>query len=1099
MSFSSVRVEGALIPGDILDQVAKGEAAGQRPQDFGLERNRRLTDEISTAWQDAVTHWRALNRSLGRLSDEDPATTQTREQWVLPLLQSLGYDKVAFMAKAAEVAGQSFAISHRAGERDDSPPIHIVGFRADLNARPPSGRPRLSPHALVQEYLNRTEHLWGIVTNGRQLRLLRDSSRMSRPSYVEFDLEQMMNAELFSDFCLLYRLLHRTRLPKTQADAAKCLLETYHQQGIEQGSRVREKLRDGVEAVLKLVGQGLLDHPANSRLVEELRSGRLTPEEYYRQLLRMVYRLLFLMVTEERGLIIVNDPQRLYERFYSVTRLRELCARPYAVTWRHDDLWQGLLATFALFADESTGAKLGMSPLNGSLFGPQAMPALADSRLANGVMLEALRHLSFFHDQKVSRRVNYAALDVEELGSVYESLLDYRPIVRDADSRLQFELAFGTERKTTGSYYTRPELVAELIKSALEPVIEAKLASVSSVAAARHSERSEESPLREAKARALLSIKVCDPACGSGHFLLAAARRIGRELAKLRSGEDEPTPEQFRLAVREVIQHCIYGVDLNPLAVDLCKLALWIEGHSTGKPLSFLDHRIRCGNSLVGVFSLDVLKEGIPDDAYKPVTGDDKKVASAIRKRNRQERETGQMELGFSGPVDPAADLPLFANAAATLDAITDDTPAEVKRKADTYDRARQDVIWWRDKTACDIWTAAFFVPLNDANNPAVPTTDRLWSYLERPKAADGRLLGMAGGLAVASRFFHWPLEFPEVFAQGGFDCVLGNPPFVNVIEGRLDERMKGFIRVTRGSVQGAADLAYYFVDLGLSLVLKANGWVGLVQPRGFLNAPGALELRAGLSRHNRSPRMVYVPPQSNLFSGAAVFVCLVAIGPSGVARVTMSEALDSAEWRVVQVADANWWAVVQGSCSGLTATPSATGDRIGDLYEVTASMTAADAYEVKPFVRDDLEGPGLKLVTTGLIDPGKCMWSAVLCRYLGVDYAAPRIDPEAPLPPSLQRRLIRARRPKVMVAGLSKRIECFLDEAGEYVGAVSTYTVLHPQDDVAALKVLADFLLSESATAQFRIELGGNAMGGGNITMKKRFLQDLRLPTCHE
>jgi hypothetical protein len=775
MTFSCVRIEGALIPGDILEQVAKGEVTGQKPQDFGLDKNRRLTDEISSAWQDALTYWKALERSLNRLGAEDPATTQTREQWVVPLLQSLGYDKVAFMSKAAEVSGQLFAISHRAGASEDNPPLHIVGLRADLNARPPSGRPRLSPQALVQEYLNRTEHLWGIVTNGRLLRLLRDSSRMSRPSYVEFDLEQMMTGEKFADFCLLYRLLHRTRLPNTAADAPSCLLESYHQQGIEQGGRVREKLRDGVEAVLKLVGQGLLDHPANAELRDKLSSGRLKPEDYYCQLLRLVYRLLFLMVTEERDLIAVTGSSDAYRRYYSISRLREVCARPYAVTWRHDDLWQGLLTTFALFANENTGIKLGLSPLNGSLFGPRAMPLIEESRLANRVTLEALRHLSLFQDQKVTRRINYAALDVEELGSVYESLLDYHPIVRDVDGRLQFELAFGTERKTTGSYYTRPELVAELIKSALEPVIEAKLASC-------HSERSEESRLREEKIRALLSIKVCDPACGSGHFLLAAARRIGRELAKLRSAEDEPTPEQFRLAVREVIQHCIYGVDLNPLAVDLCKLALWIEGHSTGKPLSFLDHRIKCGNSLVGVFSLDVLKQGIPDDAYKPVTGDDKKVAAALRKRNKQECQAGRMmSLDFGQPVDPAADLPLFASAARALDSISDDTPADVKHKAEEYDKLRTETAHWHDEMACDLWTAAFLLPLTPAGAALVPTNNALWAYIEKPKAAPQRLVAAADDAARQVTAFHWPLEFPEVFEQGGFDCFLGNPPWERI------------------------------------------------------------------------------------------------------------------------------------------------------------------------------------------------------------------------------------------------------------------------------------------------------------------------------
>ena len=154
----------------------------------------------------------------------------------------------------------------------------------------------------------------------------------------------------------------------------------------------------------------------------------------------------------------------------------------------------------------------------------------------------------------------------------------------------------GSERKSTGSYYTRPELVHELIESALVPVMEDRIAQ-----AEKTTEGKDLRVERDAKIKAILAMTVCDPACGSGHFLLAAARRLGKELARIKTGEDEPTPEEFHLAVREVIQHCIYGVDLNPLAVDLCKLAMWLEGHWAGKPLSFLDHRIRCGNSLVGV------------------------------------------------------------------------------------------------------------------------------------------------------------------------------------------------------------------------------------------------------------------------------------------------------------------------------------------------------------------------------------------------------------------------------------------------------------------------------------------------------------------
>ena len=250
---------------------------------------------------------------------------------------------------------------------------------------------------------------------------------------------------------------------------------------------------------------------------------------------------------------------------------------------------------------------------------------LENCHLANRDLLKAIWHLSYYQDERGTiRRVNYAYLDVEELGSVYESLLDYRPVIVAESGHPVFKLAEGTERKSTGSYYTPRELVAELVKSALEPVLEERLAAAKTT---------------EEKERAILSIKVCDPATGSGHFLLAAARRLGKELARVRTGEEEPSPEAQREAIRDVITHCIYGVDVNPLAVELCKVALWIEGHTPGKPLTFLDHRIKCGNSLIGVFDLFVLEEGIPDDAYKPVTGDDKATAKALRKQNGNERK----------------------------------------------------------------------------------------------------------------------------------------------------------------------------------------------------------------------------------------------------------------------------------------------------------------------------------------------------------------------------------------------------------------------------------------------------------------------------
>ena len=370
------------------------------------------------------------------------------------------------------------------------------------------------------------------------------------------------------------------------------------------------------------------------------------------------------------------------------------------------------------------------------------------------------------------QRVNYSALDVEELGSVYESLLDFQPVYIEHAEGLIFELRTGSERKSTGSYYTRPELVRELIESALVPVMQDRLAS------AKDSDPAKE---KETKQQAILSMSVCDPACGSGHFLLAAARRLGRELAKVRTGEEEPTPKEFHLAVRDVISHSIYGVDVNPLAVDLCKLALWLEGHWTGKPLSFLDHHIKCGNSLVGVIEPTVLEEGVPDEAYTAVTGDAKAAATAYKRENKQarerlERSRKQGRLRFN----VGEGLRVLAHGAREISAVTEETPADVRQKAQRYAALRDTGDFNQELLASHLWTAAFFAELRESTDKRVPTTEELERCLEK-LPVNGSTLRYAFDLANEGRFFHWKLEFSEVFENGGFDVVLGNPPWERI------------------------------------------------------------------------------------------------------------------------------------------------------------------------------------------------------------------------------------------------------------------------------------------------------------------------------
>jgi hypothetical protein len=804
MTLLTIRIEGGLLSPDFLETIH--EQSGQKPADFGLDARRSLVDEVTAVWSDVRAYWEAFERRRARTKDGESLTSATREAWIIPLLEALGY-RLTFQRRAAEADGRNYAISHRAGDDEKGPPVHIVAFDQKLGERPPAGRGTMAPHALVQDYLNRSDDTWGIVTNGATLRLLRDSVYFSRPSYVEFDLQGMLEGERLDEFILFYRLAHRTRLAAAGEDGSRCLLESYHQAAVEQGGRIRDGLRKAVEGAILTLANGFLSHPKNGELRAAIAKGDpstdsgqgLAASGYYQQLLYLIYRLLFLMVAEERNLLVLadnEDPKGLgrplgsgrgdyYLDHYSITRLRRLAEAPLSGPQRFDDLYLSLRTLFQVLRDETQAPALGVPALNGELFDVGRTRHLEAAYLNNRDLLSAIRQLSYFTPEKeqVRRRVNYAALDVEELGSVYESLLDEYPIITspptfllrgEGSFRPKFSFVQGTERKTTGSYYTARELVKETLDSALDPVIAERLKATAESAATGGRRSEPAAKMREAQIAALLAIRVCDSACGSGHFLLASARRIGRALAQVATGEDEPSPEAVRHWTREAIIHCIYGVDKNPLAVDLCKVALWIEGFSEGKPLTFLDAHIKCGDSLVGVFDLKVLDDGIPDEAFDPVTGDDKPTARGLKRRNKEER-AGQ--LGMTYKEEQAALDEAVRHWQAQLDS-PEDTPAQVRRKQAAYRKLQQqeDI----QRTACDLWTAAFFTPLTAANGDAgvIPTTAALQDYRRQPGAADPRVVAHARALAVRNQFFHWPLEFPHVFAQGGFTVILGNPPW---------------------------------------------------------------------------------------------------------------------------------------------------------------------------------------------------------------------------------------------------------------------------------------------------------------------------------
>ncbi len=757
----------------MVAKIDRCKAGDQSDGSYGVRKGLTIREEIALAFRVGQAHFDAFPFA-------DSPTAQATRRFVRGLLsEALGF---------ADLGDEVGTIAGLDGSRV---PVIIVPPSESIDRRSPTlstDRPR-SPALALQDYLNQHEQaLWGLVSNGTKLRLMRDNASLTRHAHIEADLEQIFSTDDIASFAALWLIVHRSRFGSEDTPATDCALERWREAGAVEGETARNRLAIQVEAALRVLGSGFID--ANPELATRLHSSDLSLTAWFNELLRLVYRLIFLMVAEDRNLL--HPPssragaRTLYADGYSLGALREQSVRRSA--WDgHHDRYEGMKVVFrALTIGENRLALPGL----GGLFSEVQLPNLAEARIRNSAFMEAIYRLAWLSDQGGRVPVNWRAMETEELGSVYESLLELQPQLADGGRRLEFASDVaeqkGNQRKTTGSYYTPESLVQALLDSALEPVLD------------RTEARADD---REA---ALLDLKVIDPACGSGHFLLAAARRIATRVARIRA-DGSPSAADVRHALRDVASRCIHGVDRNPMAVELAKVALWIETVDPGLPLGFFDAQIRCGDALVGVFDLSVLEQGIPDDAYKSLTGDDGAVAAACRGANR-DTKTGQARFAFeTGKVKLPAMRPLAIGFAGLRD-LQEDTVKQIDQKVRQFQQLRRGKSFERMKAAADLYVAAFLMPkTGDVQSSQhaymVPTTEDVWSIL----GGGGYPRSMQGAVRVIreARVFHWPLEFPDVMARGGFDVVLGNPPWERI---KLQE--KEFFGARRPEIEQARNKA---------------------------------------------------------------------------------------------------------------------------------------------------------------------------------------------------------------------------------------------------------------------------------------------------
>ena len=748
---------------------------------------------------DAARRFRTWHRPLqARLGPSASART-VFDDIAGPLVAQLGYRVVARTA-----AGQCYTAVLQAGGVTAAV-LLVTSWGLDLSA---------TWRDAVKQGI-RWSARWCLSVSGQSVRLA-DAERTYSRRFLEFDLQLAVDHD--ATFAALWGLLRAAAVAPAPGggqpllDRAVALSERHR-------LAVRDSLQLGVEEALTRLARAFVTARGRRRRSPSsphLRAGAATDES-----LIVIYRILFLLFAEARGLVPHWHP--VFRESYTIEALRqdvESLPRPRG-------LWETLQAMSRLAHRGCHAGSLRVPPFNGRLFSPAHAPLADVLPLEDREVREAVLALTTRPGAAGRERIAYGDLGVEQLGGVYERLLDFTLPEEAAPRTARHE-----RRKATGSFYTPRALTEYLVRRALAPLVD------------------------QASSQQILAIRVVDPAMGSGAFLVAACRYLATayETALVREGAvtthdlSEADRARFR---RAIAQRCLYGVDVNPMAVQLARLSLWLATLAADRPLTFLDHRLLTGDSLVGASPWDVLRQPPPGrrarERPSPLPlfegdGLDEGIGAAVGVR---------MALA-SGPGDTLDQVRAKERALAHLEQ-DDSALKRWKRLADIWCSG-----WFRDGDARATLAAAFRTLMDAVLTGRSALPDRTVS----------RLLLEADSIAAEHRFFHWPLEFPEVFHDAGgrplpgagFDAVIGNPPW-EMLRGdhgsaraRTDARMaasrlSGFARnagVYRLQGNGHFNLYQLFVERTLSLV-RSGGRLGLILPGGFASDHGCAALRRAL------------------------------------------------------------------------------------------------------------------------------------------------------------------------------------------------------------------------------------------------------------
>ena len=710
-----------------------------------------------------------------------------------------------------------------------------------------------NPSYQIHVYLQETPAQWAVLTDGKKWRLYYSPTSHRLDSYYEIDLPTVLEKGDLEDFKYFYLFFrHGAFLKDASGD---CFLDEVYDESNVFAQELGEDLQDNIYEAIKVLSEGFMQYPDNDLSEDDL-------DLIHDSSLIYLYRLIFVLYAESEGRDLLDTNNEIYEESYSLNTLKQDVAEELDSPnqkyrdWQ-DNLWDRLDELFKLIDQGSKSRGIPEEDLyipayNGGLFrtDPDEDDSVEARFLANhyvgdAYLAEVIELLTRSQNGNGGGKifVDYSSLDVRHLGSIYEGLLEYK--LHIADERLAVEdgddgeyVSAGKddevvveegeiylttdsgERKATGSYYTPEYVVEHIVENTLGPLVEDIRKELAGQTAYG------EGGFAGEFADRIFKLNVLDPAMGSGHFLTSAVDYLAREIIdaqeKQAAQEGIETVDEQRdinWARRQVAQRCIYGVDLNPLAVELAKVSLWLRTLAAEQPLAFLDHHLKTGNSLVGSDIETVLDNSDPDNG---IEGGQLTLQESFDRTRRQalEHVTDQFE---------------------DLLAIDNETLDDIKEMEAVYEEVRDDQLYQHLIAMANVHTAEKFgldVPEDAYKRMAEALRGESWADIEQQE-----WYRSAQAIAQDRRFFHWELEFPVAFYEqngerkedGGFDAVIGNPPYfrMNILDEEYVSGLKSFYPET---YQGGADILTLFLTKGVKIT-ETGGKLGYIITRYFLES----------------------------------------------------------------------------------------------------------------------------------------------------------------------------------------------------------------------------------------------------------------------